>query len=59
MCDVETLEIVKWSVELANEYGIGVTGIIASFISAKKELKTDEKAKVFVENEIKGMRRLM
>ena len=59
MCDVETLEIVKWSVDLANEYGIGVTGVIASFIKARKELESDEAAKAFVESETKEMRRVM
>ena len=59
MCDVETLEVVKWAVDLANQYAIGVTGVIASFISARKELGNDEDAKSFVENEAKEMRRVM
>lgn len=59
MCDVETLEVVKWAVGLANVYGVSVTGIIASFISARECLGNDEAAKTFVENETKEMRRVI
>lgn len=57
MCDVETLEIVKWAVGLANKHCVGVPGVIASFISAREDL--GEVAKEFVENETKEMRRVM
>lgn len=59
MCDVETFEVVKWAVDLANKYQVGVQGVIASFISARDELDDDNLAKEFVENETKEMRRIM
>ena len=57
MCDIETLEVVKWAVDLADRYNIGVTGVISSFIDARKVLESDEAAKAFVENETKEMKR--
>lgn len=59
MCDVETFDVVKWAVDLANKYQVGVQGVIASFISARDELDDDNLAKEFVENETKEMRRIM
>lgn len=57
MINIETLEITKWAVDLANKYDIGVQGVIASFISARKVLKNDEDAKTFVEKETSELRR--
>ncbi len=48
----KTLEITEWAVNLANTYGIGVQGIVASFIKARQVLESDELAKEFVEKEI-------
>lgn len=51
-----TLEITEWAVNLANVYGIGVQGIVASFIKARQVLGDDEAAKTFVEKEISEVR---
>ncbi len=48
----KTLEIIEWAVNLANTYGIGVQGIVASFIKARQVLESDELVKEFVEKEI-------
>ena len=52
----KTLEITEWAVNLANVYGIGVQGIVASFIKARQALENDELAKDFVEKEISEVR---
>ncbi len=52
----KTLEITEWAVNLANTYGIGVQGIVASFIKARQALENDELAKDFVEKEISEVR---
>lgn len=57
MSNIETLEITKWAVDLANKYNVGVQGIISSFISAREVLESDEAAKTFVEKETSEMRR--
>lgn len=57
MNNSKTLEITEWAVNLANTYGIGVQGIVASFIKARKELGDDEAAKAFVEKETSEIRR--
>lgn len=57
MINIETLEITKWAVDLANKYDVGIQGVIASFISARKILKSDEDAKTFVEKETSELRR--
>lgn len=57
MNNSKTLEITEWAVNLANVYGIGVQGIVASFIAARKELGDDEAAKAFVEKETSEIRR--
>lgn len=52
----KTLEITEWAVNLANTYGIGVQGIVASFIKARQVLESDELAKEFVEKEIREVK---
>ena len=52
----KTLEITEWAVNLANTYGIGVQGIVASFIKARQVLESDELAKTFVEKEMSEVR---
>ena len=59
MCKYEVDAIVLWAVGLANEHGVGVQGVIASFISVRNELGDNDLAKEFVENETKEMRRVM
>lgn len=57
MSKTKTLEITEWAVNLANTYGVGIQGVIASFISARKLLENDEAAKTFVEKETSELRR--
>lgn len=53
----QVFEVIEWAVNLADTYNVGVQGIIASFISARKELQNDEAAKEFVERETSELRR--
>lgn len=57
MSNIKALEITKWAVDLADRYDVGIQGIIASFLSARKVLKSDEDAKTFVEKETSELRR--
>ncbi len=57
MSEKEVDWILIWAAQLADQYNLGIAGIISSFTRANKILQNAEKAKLFIESEMKSMRR--
>ena len=54
---IEVYAILLWAEKLANTYGLGINTIVDSFIKARAETGSTEKAQEFIENEMKSLRR--
>lgn len=47
-------DVVLWAVKVADENNVGIQGVIASYLSAREQLKDSNKAMEFVESEAKS-----
>lgn len=57
MSNQDVSKVVLWAEELANKYDLGINTVVNGFVKANRELQDIEKAKAFIENEIKSLRR--
>lgn len=57
MSNQDVSSVVIWAEELANKYELGINTVVNGFVKANRELQDIEKAKAFIENEMKSLRR--
>lgn len=57
MSNQDVSSVVIWAEELANKYELGINTVVNGFVKANRELQDIEKAKDFIENEMKSLRR--
>lgn len=56
MSNQDVSNVLIWAEELANKYELGMNTVVNGFVKANRELQHIEKAKAFIENEMKSLR---
>lgn len=55
MSNQDVSSIVMWAEALANKYELGINTVVSVFVEVNRELQDIEKAKAFIENEMKSL----